>query len=139
MGPLAWWGLVGASGGQLSFKFWLNTESGHDRLSALASIDNISFYGWYWSGHPGGWYNGELDLANVPNVGSLMEQPSVWIALVFESDESTNYPEGAYVDNIFLRRYVLATTSQSSTAEENTAGSPQFEDPAGIPAKAMYR
>jgi hypothetical protein len=45
-----------------------------------------------------------LDLADAPSLGSLLGQPAVWIALVFVSDASAQYPEGAYVDNVELRR-----------------------------------
>jgi len=53
-----------------------------------------------------------LDLTDVPTLGNLMGQTQVWIAMVFLSDFSNNYPEGAYVDDIVLRKHVSGLGGQ---------------------------
>lgn len=45
-----------------------------------------------------------FDLSNVYRLGNLLGRPQVWVELWFFSDASVNYPEGAYVDNIILRK-----------------------------------
>jgi hypothetical protein len=45
-----------------------------------------------------------FDLTEVYTLGSLLGRPQVWIAFVFSSDTSVTYPEGAYVDDIVLRK-----------------------------------
>ena len=96
--------LVGASAGDLSFKLWLNSELNYDGVCRGASIDGVNFWGACTSGNTGGWVDKVLDLTNVYGLGNLMGQPNVWIALEFYSDESYTYSEGAYVDNIVLRK-----------------------------------
>lgn len=95
--------LVGATAADLNFKLWLNTESNYDYVCRLASIDGTNFYGNCTTGNSNGWIDRTLDLSNVYQLGNLLGQPQVWVALVFYSDTSINYPEGGYVDNIILR------------------------------------
>jgi hypothetical protein len=56
-----------------------------------------------------------LDLTNVPSLGNLAGQPNAWIALVFQSDVDTNYPEGAYVDDIVLRKCSVGCTGSPAS------------------------
>ncbi len=70
----------------------------------MASTDGVNFSGSCTTGNTGGWVDKVLDLTNVPTLGNLMGRPSVWVALRFTSDVSNYYPEGAYVDNIVLRK-----------------------------------
>lgn len=111
--------LTDATAGDLSFKLWLNTESGYDFVCRSASIDGANFYGTCTSGNTAGWIDRVLDLSNVYTLGNLMGQPSVWIMLEFYSDSSTTYAEGGYVDNIVLRKCTSASCS--------TAAAPAFE------------
>jgi bacillopeptidase F (M6 metalloprotease family) len=101
--------LAGATAADLRFKQWLDTESGADYLCRLASLDGSDFYGTCASGYSAGWTDSILDLSDVYTIGSLLGQPEVWIATLFFSDESTNYPEGAYVDDLVLRKYISST------------------------------
>jgi hypothetical protein len=109
--------LADATAADLKFKLWLNSESGYDGVMATASINGANFYGVPISGTTsGGWVDGLLNLGNVPTLGNLMGQSNVWVALIFVSDSSINYSEGAYVDNIVLRK----CTSGSCPAASNT-------------------
>ena len=61
-------------------------------------------------------------MSNVYTLGNLMGQTNVWVALVFSSNGSVNYPEGGYVDNIVLRKCTAAScpagTAPASTNEQ---------------------
>ncbi|MCX7839851.1 MAG: immune inhibitor A, partial [Anaerolineae bacterium] len=107
--------LVGATAADLKFKLWLNTESGYDYVCRVASIDNNNFYGSCTDGNSSGWIDRTLDLANVPTLGNLLGQPNVWVAIVFFSDDSVNYPEGGYVDNVVLRKCPSGTCPTSAS------------------------
>lgn len=98
--------LVGATAGDFTFQYWLNTEFEWDFLCYVASIDNAYFTGWCVTGNTFGWLERTLDLTDVYNQGSLMGQPNVWVGLIFISDFTVSEPEGAYVDNIVLRKFV---------------------------------
>ncbi len=97
--------LVGATAADLQLKLWLNTETGDDYVCRAASINGTNYYGSCTTG-TGNWMDRVLDLSSVPTLGNLMDQPQVWVALIFGSNDSINNPEGAYVDNIVLRKYV---------------------------------
>ncbi len=101
--------LVGASDADLTLKLWLNSELNYDGVCRMASIDSTNFHGWCTTG-TANWIDRELDLTNVPTLGNLLGQPQVWIALIFTSDLSNNYPEGGYVDNVLLRKCIGTCT-----------------------------
>ena len=103
--------LVDATHAELDAKLWLNTEPTFDKACLVASVDNSNFYtsnaGTCFSGSSGGNFVATgLDLNDVFTLGSLLGQPQVWIAVVFRSDDSITYPEGAYVDDLLLRKCV---------------------------------
>jgi C1A family cysteine protease len=102
-------GLVDALAADLQIKLWVSTERDYDYACRVASIDGNNFYGNCTSGNSGGWIDMGLDLSDVYTLGSLLGEPQVWIALVFDSDGTVNNPEGAYVDNIVLRKYASVT------------------------------
>lgn len=52
------------------------------------------------------WVARTLDLANVPTLGNLIGQSNVWIAFVWNSDGSITLPQGAFVDDIVLSKYL---------------------------------
>lgn len=98
--------LAGATAGELNYQLWLNSEYGYDAIGSLASIDGSWFYGDWWTGTSGAWVPMTFDLSDVYTLGNLMGQPQVYVALVFLSDGDTNLAEGAYVDDVVLRRYL---------------------------------
>ncbi len=109
--------LEGATAAELRFKTWFDTEGvPFDYVGAFASIDGTNFYGTIWGGDSEGWIDAGLDLSDIYMIGDLLGQPHVWIRLRFRSDESITYPEGAYVDNIVLRKCMTAFCPTSSTA-----------------------
>jgi len=107
--------LANATAADLAFKLWLNSETDFDTLFWGASTDATNFSGIEVSGNSGGWIDETLDVANVPTLGNLTGEPSVWIALVFSSDGDISEAEGAYVDNIVLRKFVSSATTTGSS------------------------
>jgi hypothetical protein len=103
--------LADASAADLTFKLWLNSEVDYDTFGWGASLDGADFYGYLYSGNSSGWSDQALDLADVYSLGDLTGEPQVWIAFAFQSDFSINYPEGAHVDEILLRKYVGTLSS----------------------------
>jgi serine protease AprX len=103
--------LADAGDAELTFKLWLDVEYDYDVVFRGASIDGYVYYGWSATGYSAGWVDSELDLTMVPTLGDLTGEPDVWIALVFFSDSSTAKPEGAYVDDILLHKYVGTTAA----------------------------
>lgn len=112
--------LQGATAAELQFKLWLDSESGYDYAFWGASTNGADFYGLGVSGYSGGWVDRLLDLSDVYTLGNLLGEPEVWIALVFQTDGDTHYTEGAYVDNVVLRKY-LSATGESPPASETTS------------------
>ncbi|PKO12750.1 MAG: hypothetical protein CVU39_22550 [Chloroflexi bacterium HGW-Chloroflexi-10] len=104
--------LADATDAEFSFMYWLNSESSFDILFAAASINGINFYGGYNSGIYD-WTERIFDLTDVHTLGDLTGQSQVWVMVAFQSDESVQYPEGAYIDNFELRKYVGAEPTPS--------------------------
>jgi len=100
--------LADATDAALIFYLWQNTEPTFDTdtVCRLASIDNVDFWGTCSFGPSAGWTRTTLDLKNVTTLGNISHAPRVWIALVFHSNGSINLAEGAYVDDILIRKCV---------------------------------
>lgn len=106
--------LADAIQAELSFKAWVNTESPtdmYDYLCWMASIDGINFSGDCAYGNSSGWFEQVLDLGNVSDLGNVTGQSDVWIGFLFASDSSVVYSEGAYIDDILLRKCVGGSCS----------------------------
>ncbi len=99
--------LEDATDGELRFYVWLNTEYQPDALWYLLSFDGQNFHDFGGdTGNTGGWVERVFSLRDLPGLGDVLGRPQVWIAFEFESDSDTNFPEGVYVDDIVLRKYV---------------------------------
>ena len=113
--------LAGATAAELQAKLWLNTETSYDEACLLTSVDNSNFYtsnaGTCFSGNSGGSFvDTALDLNDVYILGNVLGQPQVWIAVVFQSDVSNTYPEGAYVDDLLLRKCTSSCTTVAASS-----------------------
>ncbi len=129
--------LSDASDAELLFWYWTFCESNYwDYLFWGASIDGSSFYGNRVSGDSGGWSEVNFDLTNVYSLGNLTGQPEVWIAFAFISDQSITYPEGAYVDDIVLRKVTGEPPAPTPTP---TATTTPDGNPSGLPAAFDWR
>ena len=108
--------LEDATQAEFRFMFWLNSEEGWDFLFAGASIDGNSYYGGTISGEQD-WGERIFDLTDVYSLGDLTGQTQVWVAIAFQSDYSISYPEGAYVDDVLIRKYVGEEPSPTATTQ----------------------
>jgi hypothetical protein len=91
-----------------------------------ASVNGTNFYGSSISGDSGGWNAQNFDLTNVYTLGNLTGSSTIWIAFVFSSDDSITYPEGAYVDNVVLRK--LASSAMEQPAQSVSCDAIQHEE-----------
>ena len=98
--------LADASAAELAFQLWLNSEPEYDGVFSGASIDGVGFYGHMVTGNSAGWAEQVLDLRAVPELGDLTGQEEVWIALLFVSDGVVRMQQGAFIDDIVLRKYI---------------------------------
>ncbi|MGH2545165.1 MAG: hypothetical protein ACRDIB_20430, partial [Ardenticatenaceae bacterium] len=106
----------GATAADFTLDLWFNTEEGFDVLCFGASKNGEEFGALCGTGNSEGWLtDAVVDFSDVPKMGTFLGQPNVWIALIFISDPINTLPEGAYVDNLLLRKCVspscLATTT----------------------------
>ncbi len=124
--------LTNASDAELLFWYWNFSESGYDGPFCGASINGSYFYGFGTSANSGGWYRANFDLTNVYTLGDLTGQPAVWIAFVFTSDYTITEAEGAYVDDIVLRKVTGEPTTPTPTS---TPDGP----PSSLPAAFDWR
>ena len=114
--------LADATDAEVIAKVWINTQPYNpgppvtgDYLCGFASTDGSFFGGDCYSGDSSGWADLSVDLSNVTDIGNLLGDPSVWIAFRFYSDSMITFTEGAYVDDITLRK---CTTGNCTRATE---------------------
>jgi len=124
--------LADATAAELTFALWLNAEAGYDWFSVAVSIDGANWSGWSATSSTWGWMNARIDLASAPHLGPLLGRPKVWIALGFDSDESYRLPEGAYVDDIILRKCLGSYCAPVSHAQ----ATPDSRQPVFVPMAA---
>jgi bacillolysin len=111
--------LADATQAELRLRLWLNAEYGYDDVCQFASTDNAHYYGTCITGTTGGAFAPDpivLDLTDVYTLGNLAGQGSVWIAVVFRSDQTETQPEGAHVDDLVLRKCAGGCATASANA-----------------------
>ncbi len=91
--------LSDCSEAEYSFYYWNKSEPNYDFFGWTASGNGVNFYGWQLSGDQSSWAPVTFDL------DSYCGDPDVWIMFRFTSD-SSNYDDGAFVDDIYLWKYV---------------------------------
>lgn len=102
--------------GEYSAKVWTNLNPGDEvclRVAATNSDSCSSEYGWpiisasdpgvCRSGQTNDWEDLTLDMADVPQVGSVLSEERVCLGVTFQSQYGETRPEGAYVDDVNLR------------------------------------
>ncbi len=97
--------LADASQATLDLKLWLASQSRSDYFWTTVSIDGQSYTGRRVSGNSAGWYDWHFDLGSVTSL-PVLGQPQVWLGIIFQSDSATSTGDGAYVDNVVLRKCV---------------------------------
>lgn len=125
--------LADATAAEMRFWLWVSSEWRYDVLFWGASVDGSEFYGEAFSGDSLGWSEVLFDFADVYVLGSLLGEPEVWVAFVWASDGEMTYPEGAYVDDVWLRKAVgqMQTATPTPTTTPGTPG--------GLPAAFDWR
>ena len=105
--------LVGFQGAKLSYRLWLQTESGYDGIFIEGSIDatNWIILQGYTGSTDGLWFLMEEDLSQFDN------QSSVYIRFRFKSDFSNTY-DGAYIDDITISAFPPPPYSYDGTEYE---------------------
>jgi hypothetical protein len=99
--------LTDATEAEMRFKAWVNTQSlseMNDYLCWMASLDGAIFHGDCTWGNSSGWFEQVLDFGNVSDYGDMTGQPQVWAGFYFHSDAADVSAEGAYVDDILIRK-----------------------------------
>jgi len=123
--------LADATDAEFRFMYWLNSEPGYDFLFVGASIDGTTFSGVSASGTYD-WTEYIFDLTAVPTLGDLTGEAQVWVLIAFQSDYEIHYSEGAYVDDIEVRKYVgdepTATPTVTETATPTATQTPVSGD-----------
>jgi hypothetical protein len=120
--------LENTTAARLDYKLWLYSESGYDWVCRMASTDGVIFSGLCNSGNSNGWIDRALDLTDIAGT-DLRGQPQVWVAIRFYSDFLYNFSEGAYVDNVVLRRCYEASCSGFNAPILEVDGSQLIERP----------
>ena len=114
--------LADATDAEFRFMLWLNSELTYDILFAGASINGTNFHGGATSGTMD-WTERIFDLTAVPTLGDLTGEAQVWVIFAFQSDSDIHKSEGAYVDDIEVRKYVdggPTATPKTPTATPKT-------------------
>ena len=108
--------LSDATDAALNFAFWSNTatDTQEDRFFWGASIDGTGFNGYVVRGAWTTWTAETFSLVNVPSLGDLRGESSVWIAFVFVSDGDEYVSEGSYVDNVVLWKTTSGTAAPAT-------------------------
>ncbi len=130
--------LADATDAEYDVQLWLNSESGFDGACQMASVNGNNFYGTCHSGSSGGVFvPEELDLTNVFTLGDLRGQSSVWIAMLFDADDSVNLAEGAHVDDLVVRKCVggTCTTAAAAASPSGLTSTPATFDLSAQPAR----
>jgi hypothetical protein len=130
--------LANATDAEYDVQLWLNSESGFDGACQMASINGNNFYGTCHSGSSGGVFvPEELDLTNVFTLGDLRGQANVWIAMLFDADVDTNFPDGAHVDDLVVRKCVggACTTAAAAGSPSGLTSTPATFDLSALPAR----
>jgi len=129
--------LTNASDAELLFSYWNLSESDYDYLFWGASITGDHFYGVKTSGDSGGWKDVNFDLTDVYGLGNITGQPAVWVAFFFSSDLTVTEAEGAYVDDIVLRKVPGQPTTPTITPTPTPTTTPGT--PGALPSAFDWR
>jgi hypothetical protein len=99
----------------VDFGLWLDSELYYDWFYFGASLDDLTYDVYYWSGYSAGWLYEPFWLTNYAGYSQ------VWLAWIFSSDFSNpvNY-EGAWVDEIAIWTYELPPVDEGNLVENGS-------------------
>ena len=100
--------LSNAQDAELTFWAWYETEPDFDYLQVQVSRDRQTWGLWpaISGSSEGAWYGFRYHLDDAADVGQLLGDPTVWIAIGFVSDSSVT-DKGVFVDDIVLRKQLV--------------------------------
>jgi hypothetical protein len=116
--------LEDATAASLSFRLWLDVGTDiDDGFYICASPDGDIYACWLLTYQPTGWAPVPFPLDDNLTGVDLRGQNQVWIALKFVSDLSVNFPGGAYVDDVVIRKCAggICPTAVSTGAQPSAA------------------
>lgn len=114
--------LEGATAAEMTFQLWLNSESGFDSIFWGFSTDGAHYWGGdQWTGYSDGWMEKGLNLT------AAVGEPEVRITFIFTSNHRVRRAEGAYVDNVVLRKQVGAAETPTPTPTHTLPAPPEFK------------
>jgi hypothetical protein len=98
--------LSDATEAELSFMTWIGSPDTLDEFLWGASLNGVNFSVYYYP-YSSTWSPVSLDLKRdfAASLGDLTGKDSVWVAIIFQSNE-VQTAEGAYVDDIVLTKVV---------------------------------
>jgi M6 family metalloprotease-like protein len=107
--------LSDASEGTLDFDAWYDINDGGDPANAtdwaawLFSVDGQTFpVGYAVTGTSQGWEHVTVTMSDIrlDDGTALLGKPQVWLGFVFVSSAATTPREGAYIDNVVLKKTI---------------------------------
>jgi hypothetical protein len=120
--------LADATAAELAFQLWLNSEPEYDGVFGGASVDGVEYHGYMATGNSAGWGQHSLDLRAVPELGDLTGEEEVWIALIFVSDGVVRMQQGAFIDDIVLRKYAGSPADLPEEVAPGLSGTAQRKE-----------
>ena len=82
---------------RVDFGLWYDTEIEYDWVRFCASTDFVNYSCVSWSGNSGGWTDQAYLLTDYAGY------PQVWLAWVFQSNETPTPDDGPFIDEIYIR------------------------------------
>ncbi len=103
--------LEDATAATLNFQLWMNVGGVqwdyNDYLAIWTSTDGETYDKGKWLTYqPTDWAPVTFHLDNDTTGINMLGKPQVWVALNFVSNGTANFPEGAYVDDVTVRKCV---------------------------------
>lgn len=127
--------LEDATAASLSFRLWLDVGTDmDDGFFICVSPDGDIYACWELSYQPTPWERVPFALDN-DAVVDMRGQDQVWIALNFVSDLSVNFPGGAYVDDVVIRKCAGGICPPAGSSASASAAGRVRRSTGSLPAK----
>jgi hypothetical protein len=95
--------IAGYGSASLRFSMTLQSELDYDTFGYYASVDDINYYGYFYSGdYSTMWYSVTQDLRYFYGIGDLTAYPDFALAFNFYADDQVQQGWGAFVDDISI-------------------------------------
>lgn len=99
--------LADADSAWVEFWHWTDSEHPNDLLYWFVMVDTLRYYICdVTGGRIRTWQRVEIDLTDVPGLGSACGREQLWIGWAFNSNYDVEY-EGVYLDGVVIRKRVF--------------------------------